>query len=139
MWVARLIVLICFIARFSMVFGRYICEKRFVRTNFFSATEPPFTPKNTMFRANPNIKIASMIHENEAFVRGFLQIPTNQLTTRGPHIVYMSVSGYINVHEWISKKNSAFLEIKDSKCFIVHMPKISRDIWLFVVPYYPLT
>ena len=28
-----------------------------------------------MFRANPNIQIASMIHENEAFVRGFLQIP----------------------------------------------------------------
>ena len=28
-----------------------------------------------MFRANPNIPIASMIHENEAFVPGFLQIP----------------------------------------------------------------
>ena len=28
-----------------------------------------------MFRANPNIQIASMLHENEAFVRGFFQIP----------------------------------------------------------------
>ena len=28
-----------------------------------------------MFRSNPNIQIASMIHENEAFVRGFLRIP----------------------------------------------------------------
>ena len=26
-----------------------------------------------MFRANPNIQIASMMCENEAFVRGFLQ------------------------------------------------------------------
>ena len=32
-------------------------------------------PKNTMFCANPNIQIASMIHENKAFVRGILQIP----------------------------------------------------------------
>ena len=30
--------------------------------------------QNTLFRANPNIKIASMIHANEAFVRGVLQI-----------------------------------------------------------------
>ena len=51
-------------------------------SQLFSAKEPPFTRKNTMFtrkntmfRANPNIQIASMIHENEAFVRGFLQIP----------------------------------------------------------------
>ena len=28
-----------------------------------------------MFRANPNIQIASVIQENEAFVRGFFQIP----------------------------------------------------------------
>ena len=41
----------------------------------FSAAEPPFTRKNTMFRANPNIQIASTMCENEAFVRGFLQIP----------------------------------------------------------------
>ena len=33
------------------------------------------TADQTMFRANPNIQIASLIHENEAFVRGFLQIP----------------------------------------------------------------
>ena len=36
------------------------------------------TRKATMFRANPNIQIASMIHvihENEAFVRGVLRIP----------------------------------------------------------------
>ena len=44
-------------------------------SQLFSATEPPFTRKNTMFRANPNIQIAPMIRENEAFVRGFLQIP----------------------------------------------------------------
>ena len=43
--------------------------------SFFSATEAPFTRKNAMFRANPDIQIASMIHENEAFVRGILQIP----------------------------------------------------------------
>ena len=45
------------------------------RAYFFSATEAPFTRKNTMFHANPNIQIASMIHENEPFVRSFLQIP----------------------------------------------------------------
>ena len=44
-------------------------------SQLFSATELPFTRKNTMFRANPNIQIASLIHENEAFVRGVLQIP----------------------------------------------------------------
>ena len=31
-----------------------------------------------MFRANPNIHVASMIRENEAVVRGFLQIPRVQ-------------------------------------------------------------
>ena len=41
----------------------------------FTAPEAPFTRKNTMFRANPNIQIASMMCENEAFVRCFLQIP----------------------------------------------------------------
>ena len=41
-------------------------------------TEAPFTRKNTMFRATPNIQIASMIHENKAFVRGILRIPTVQ-------------------------------------------------------------
>ena len=40
-----------------------------------SATEAPFTQKNTMFRANPTIKIASMVGESEAFARGFLRIP----------------------------------------------------------------
>ena len=40
-----------------------------------TAPEAPFTRKNTMFRANPNIQIASMMCENEAFVRGFLQFP----------------------------------------------------------------
>ena len=44
-------------------------------SQLFPATEPPFTQKNTMFRANPNIQIASLIHENEAFVGGILQIP----------------------------------------------------------------
>ena len=41
----------------------------------FTAPEAPFTLKNTMFRANPNIQSASMMCENEAFVRGFLQFP----------------------------------------------------------------
>ena len=41
----------------------------------FTAPEAPFTRKNKMFRANPNIQIASMMCENEAFVRGFLQFP----------------------------------------------------------------
>ena len=44
-------------------------------SQLFSATEPQFTRKNTIFRANPNIQIPSMIYENEAFVRGFLRIP----------------------------------------------------------------
>ena len=41
----------------------------------FTAPEAPFTRKNTMFRANPNIQVASMMCENEAFVRCFLQFP----------------------------------------------------------------
>ena len=45
------------------------------RANFSPQRNPRLPEKNTMFRANPNIKIASMIHENEAFVRGLLQIP----------------------------------------------------------------
>ena len=65
-------------ARSSGTFhGKAATPKTVARTNqLFSATEPPFTQKNTMFRANPNFQIASMIHENEAFVRGILQIPT---------------------------------------------------------------
>ena len=43
------------------------------RTNF--SPQPPFIRKNIMFRSNPNSQIASMIHENEAFVRGVLRIP----------------------------------------------------------------
>ena len=41
----------------------------------FSAAEAPFTRKNSMFRAIPNIQIPSMMCESEAFVQGFLQIP----------------------------------------------------------------
>ena len=41
----------------------------------FTAAEAPFTRKNTMFRANPNVQIASMMCENEALVRCFLQFP----------------------------------------------------------------
>ena len=40
-----------------------------------TAPKAPFTRKNTMFGANPNIQIAAMMCENEAFVRCFLQIP----------------------------------------------------------------
>ena len=38
-----------------------------------SAAKAPFTRKNTMFRANPNVQIASVMCEDEAFVRCFLQ------------------------------------------------------------------
>ena len=41
----------------------------------FSAKNLPITRKNTMFRANLDIQIAPTLHENEAFVRGCLQIP----------------------------------------------------------------
>ena len=44
-------------------------------SQLFPATEAPFTGKNAMFRANLNIQIASLIRENEAFVRGILPIP----------------------------------------------------------------
>ena len=44
-------------------------------SQLFSAAEAPFIRKNTRFRANPNIQITSLIRENEAFARGFLQIP----------------------------------------------------------------
>ena len=40
-----------------------------------SAAEAPFIRKTTMFRANPTTQIAPMIRENEAFVRGLLQLP----------------------------------------------------------------
>ena len=58
-------------------------------SQLFSAAEAPFTRKNTMFRWNPNIPIHDSLRrifrarlpsnskswcENEAFVRGFLQI-----------------------------------------------------------------
>ena len=42
----------------------------------FTALRAPFTRKNTMFRANPNIQMTSMMYKNEAFVRCFLQFPT---------------------------------------------------------------
>ena len=51
---------------------------RYCRTHRLDAAVPMHKVsqhmQSTMFRANPNIQIASMIHENEAFVRGFLQI-----------------------------------------------------------------
>ena len=45
------------------------------RANFSPQRNLRLPEKNIMFRANPNIQIAPMTHENEAFVRGFLQIP----------------------------------------------------------------
>ena len=48
------------------------------RANFTLQRKLLLPEKNTMFRATPNIsniQIASMIHENEACVRGFLRIP----------------------------------------------------------------
>ena len=45
------------------------------QTNFSPQRNLRLAEKDTMFRANPNIQIASVIHENEAFVRGFLQNP----------------------------------------------------------------
>ena len=44
------------------------------RANFSPQRKLCLPEKNTMFRAIPNIQIASMIRENEAFVRGILQI-----------------------------------------------------------------
>ena len=57
-------------------------------SQLFSAKEAPFTRKNTMFRWIPNIPIASIFRENEAFVRGFLRIPRswrceNEAVVRG--------------------------------------------------------
>ena len=44
--------------------------------SYFSPQQTPRLPeKNAMFPANPNIQIASMMCDNEAFVRCFLQIP----------------------------------------------------------------
>ena len=41
----------------------------------FTAPEAPFTRKNTMCRANPNIQMTCMMYTNAAFVRCFRQIP----------------------------------------------------------------
>ena len=41
----------------------------------FTAPRAPFTRKNTMFRANPNIQMTSMMYKNAAFVRCFRQFP----------------------------------------------------------------
>ena len=69
-------------------------------SQLFSATEAPFTRKNTMFRANPNgsncildswkrrfrarlpSNSKSWSCENDAFVRGFLPVPRVEETTR---------------------------------------------------------
>ena len=40
----------------------------------FTAPEASFTRKNTMFRANPNIQMTSMMYKNAAFVRCFRHI-----------------------------------------------------------------
>ena len=43
--------------------------------NFSPQGKLHLSRKNTIYRAKPSIQIASMIYENDAVVRGVLQIP----------------------------------------------------------------